>query len=97
MYDKESGELKYESMVCRSRNTKIKNMEEKITHLATETCDFKEYKTMMDYKERKISSLKKKLKIADAHLVHTNKLEKAKKENHELKKNIHGMRIKNKE
>lgn len=45
---------------------------------------------MLDYKETKIVSMKRQLKILDAHLVQ-NDLEEAEKESHELKKNIYDM------
>jgi len=60
---------------------KIKNLEDKITHLATYPHDFKQYKTMLEDKDREIASMKKKFKIPNACLVQIDKLVEAKKEN----------------
>ena len=75
---------------------KVKIQEDKITHLATFPHDFKQYKTMLEDKDREVASMKKKIRILDAHIVQTNELVKAEEDNQEIKKNLHDAPMKNK-
>ena len=68
-------------MVRKSKNNKITDMEDKITHLAsTHPHEFKQYKNMMDDRKMKIDSMKKQTNISDAHLMQNNELEKEEKD-----------------
>lgn len=46
-------------------------LKDTITHMATQPRGFKQYKAMLDDKERDIIAMKKQLKIVDVHLVQT--------------------------